>query len=366
MVNRGLWGAIAGAAGAVAATGVALGVTARRRGQIAVDRRRLAAELVDGVSAPGTVPLGETCSVTADDGIRLSCEEIEATDGPAELTVVLVHGMALDRRTWHFQRGSLSALTAPRIRLVMFDLRSHGRSERAPQESCTIDQLGHDLDAVIRALAPEGPLVLVAHSMGGMAVMGLAEQHKELFTERVAGVAFVATSAGEIGAIGLRGTLLSRRNPVIRTLGLVARAQPALIEGARAMTAGIVRTAIGTMGFGDRSTPNLVVDLVDEMIRANAVDALIDFVDTLNSHDRIAALPALATCEVLVLAGDQDKVIPISHSERIATELPDAELVTLPGVGHLPMLERPEQTDEALVRLIRRAADRVPSLRRQA
>ena len=80
--------------------------------------------------------------------------------------------------------------------MVLYDQRSHGRSERAPRESCTIEQLGHDLDAVIRALAPEGPLVLVGHSMGGMTIMALAEQNPELFTERVVGVALVVDVGG--------------------------------------------------------------------------------------------------------------------------------------------------------------------------
>ena len=81
---------------------------------------------------------------------------------------------------------------------VIYDQRSHGRSERAPRASCTIDQLGHDLAAVLRALAPDGPLVLVGHSMGGMTIMALAEQQPELFAERVLGVAFLATSAAEV------------------------------------------------------------------------------------------------------------------------------------------------------------------------
>ena len=59
--------------------------------------------------------------------------------------------------------------------------------------------LGRDLDAVLRALAPDGPLVLVGHSMGGMTIMALAEQRPELFAERVAGVALLSTSAGEVG-----------------------------------------------------------------------------------------------------------------------------------------------------------------------
>ena len=51
----------------------------------------------------------------------------------------------------------------------------------------TIDQLGRDLKAVIDAAAPEGPLVLVGHSMGGMTVMALADQYPELIRERVVG-----------------------------------------------------------------------------------------------------------------------------------------------------------------------------------
>ena len=94
------------------------------------------------------------------------------------------------------------------------------------------------------------------------------------------------------------------------------------------------------------------------MISTNAVDALTDFVDTIGGHDRRAALPALARCEVLVVTGDADQVIPAAHSEVIAAELPDAELVTLPGAGHLPMLEQPAVVDEALVGLLRRAARR--------
>ena len=45
----------------------------------------------------------------------------------------------------------------------------------------SIDQLGRDLAAVLDTLAPRGPIVLVGHSMGGMAVLALAAQRPELF-----------------------------------------------------------------------------------------------------------------------------------------------------------------------------------------
>lgn len=370
-----IWGVLAGAAGATA-TGVAVGLAARRRTQIANDRRRLATQLTDD-GPTGRVPDGEHSSVVADDGVRLSCEEIVGAGGKADgradgktLTVVLVHGFALDRRTWNLQRSYLAGLTDPAVRVVLYDQRSHGRSERAPRESCTIEQLGSDLDAVIRALAPDGPLVLAGHSMGGMTIMALAELYPDLVTERVMGVAFCSTSAGEIGSAGLSGTLLSRRNPVTRAVGLLAGLQPQLVEGVRHLAGDLIWAVTRRFAYGDRHVAPALVDLVDDMISTNAVDALTDFVDTIGSHDRIAALPALSTCEVLVAAGDADRVIPFSHSERIAAELPDARLVRFAGAGHLPMLEQADAMNEVLGDLIRRSAARgrrpVRRLRRRA
>jgi len=364
-VKAGVWQVVGIAGGLVGAAGAAVGVgvAARRRNQIAAQRRRLAAQLAE--HPVPEQPRGEESSVTADDGVRLSCEEIEPPRGiqPA-LTVVLVHGFALDRRTWQLQRRALCALRKPAVRVVLYDQRSHGRSERAPRSSCTIDQLGHDLAAVLRALAPDGPLVLVGHSMGGMTIMALAEQQPEFFAERVLGVAFLATSAAEVGSRGLPGTFLSRRNPFTRGLGLVASWQPLLVEGARRVGHDLIWSLTRRFSYGDRRIDPARVDLVDSMISANAVDALTDFVDTLGTHNRIAALPALAGCEVLVAAGDADALMPFRHSEVIAAELPGATLVRLPGVGHMPMLEQPEVIDAALADLIARSAEHLPTWRR--
>ena len=363
MKRPGVWQTVGVAGGVVgaaaAATGVAVSAAARKRRAIAQERRRLALQSSRGTGEPGIEPRGEPSSVVADDGVRLSCEYIPPAGGRrSELTVVLVHGFALDRRTWHFQRDALARLTDPAVRVVLYDQRSHGRSERASRESCTIEQLGRDLDAVIRSLAPEGSLVIAGHSMGGMTVMALAEQHPELFVDRVAGVALVSTSAGEVASAGLQAALLSRHNPFTRGVGLLARVQPQLVDVVRGVAGDLIWSITRSFAYGDRNVAPWLVDLVDTMIRTNAVDALTDFVDTVGSHDRIAALPALATCEGLVAVGEADRVIPCSHSTRIAGELPDAVLVRLPGVGHLPMLEQPGPFDEALVDLVRRSAAR--------
>lgn len=365
MVSRKVWQGLGIASGILGAAGAAVGVgvLGRRRHSIAKTKRRLESELAAGGIPPGAPP-GVISTVVADDGVKLECETLEPAQGREPvLTVVLVHGLALDRRTWYFERQTLPELNGPSVRTVLYDQRSHGRSERASRESCTLTQLGQDLQAVIDALAPRGPIVLVGHSMGGMTLMALAEQNPTLFTERVLGIGLISTSAGEMGSGGLPGTLLSRHNPLTRALALVAMAQPRLVEHMRRSAADLIWAVTRHYAYGDQRVDPALVDLVDSMISANAVDALTDFVPTLGTHDRLAALPALAGCEGLVLAGNMDRLIPCSHSKRIAAELPEAKLVTFEGVGHMPMLERHAEFSDALADLLERAAAQRPRKR---
>ena len=135
----------------------------------------------------------------ADDGIVLHAEVDEvapyatgAIPDPEQPTVVFVHGYALNLDCWHFQRKQMRG----RHRMVFYDQRSHGRSERSPREHASVDQTGDDLARVIERLVPTGKVVLVGHSMGGMSIMAFAERHPEVFAERVAAVGLVATTAG--------------------------------------------------------------------------------------------------------------------------------------------------------------------------
>ena len=137
--------------------------------------------------------------MTCSDGVVLHAEVDEITpyaesrrSQSADPTIVFVHGYALNLDCWHFQREAFRG----KHRMVFYDQRSHGRSERSDREHATIDQLGDDLARVINELAPKGDVVLVGHSMGGMSIIALAERHPELFAKRVKGVALVSTTAG--------------------------------------------------------------------------------------------------------------------------------------------------------------------------
>jgi pimeloyl-ACP methyl ester carboxylesterase len=350
-------GVAGGVVGTVAAGLTVAGVVQSRRQRAAIQGQQapVAVDEVgpDGVLFSAAAP-AVSSTVATDDGVPLSVEQVGPVDGGrAELTVLLVHGFALDRRSWYYQRRDLAASARPKVRQVLYDQRGHGRSGVPSERSCTIDQLGRDLDVIIRSVAPDGPLVLVGHSMGGMTIMALAEQRPELFADRVRGVALIGTSAGEVGRRGLPLPLLSKFNPITRTVGGFASWQPELVEWIRSVGGGLTRQGVRRLAFGDRSVSDGLVDFMVRMLDVTSVPVLTHFLPSLGTHDRYAALAGLRHCEVLVLSGDEDRLTPFSHAERIAAELPSATLVRAAGAGHMVMLEQPELVTGELVALLR-------------
>lgn len=57
-----------------------------------------------------------------------------------------------------------------------------------------------------------------------------------------------------------------------------------------------------------------------------------------------------------MLSGDADRMTDFAHAERIAVELPDAELVRVRGAGHMVMLEEPQVVNDHLVMLLQQSA----------
>jgi pimeloyl-ACP methyl ester carboxylesterase len=270
-------------------------------------------------------------------------------------TVVFCHGYALNLDSWHFQRAALRE----HHRLVLWDQRSHGRSERSRShlagEPTAVDQLGRDLKAVLDAVAPSGPLVLVGHSMGGMTVLSLARQYPELFRSRVAAVALVGTSSGDItgssfGLPAVGAKVFHRVAPgVLRALGR----QSALVERGRRIGAELTAPLYRRYSFGSPDVDPAVVRFAERMLDATPIDVVAEFFPALAAYDERAALPVLRDASVLILTGTRDLLTPPLHAEAMAAELPDAELVLVQDAGHLVMLEQPDLVSERLGNLVR-------------
>lgn len=303
----------------------------------------------------------EAFTVSADDGVALHVE-IDAPQAAARSrprlagpvpTVVLVHGFALSMQCWVLQRR---ALLHSGYRVVAYDQRGHGRSGQTDVASCTIEQLGRDLAAVLQATCPTGPIVLIGHSMGGMSVMSYVVHHPDAVRDRTLAVALVSTSAGgkeviefglgtaageAVGAFGSR--MLTRLARHDRPVTLIRR-----------LGKGVQNRIIRRWAFDSPVSPGLV-DFVADMVFDTSFDVMAAFLPAVSTFGYGTELEALHGVEVLVLGGSGDLVTPPSHSEAIVRRIPGAEHVVVEDAGHLVMLEHPRVVTQQLLMLIARA-----------
>jgi pimeloyl-ACP methyl ester carboxylesterase len=347
----------AGGLGAAALAAIATGVVVERR---VVKARHAGAAQADRLGALHS----DRIPVTCDDGLVLHAEVDEvspdATSKTArrrrrrdDVTLVFAHGYALNLDCWHFQREAFRG----KHRMAFYDQRSHGRSERSDREHATIDQLGDDLARVIETVAPNGKVVLVGHSMGGMSIIAFAERHPELFAERVEGVALVATTAG-----GLRvHRTVSRWIPdgvgelvAPRLIAALARA-PELVDSARRPGSNIGFIVADMFAFGRKDVPAAEVEFLDEMLAGTKFDVLAEFFPIFTQLDKFEALASFVDVPTTIICGTKDKLTSIGHSRKMAEQLPNSTLVECDGAGHMVIFEAREQVNEALEELVESA-----------
>jgi len=356
---------IAGVGIGLAAAGstAAVGVVADR-----LARALQMARALDSLDTYDEQPTKEVV-VLADDGVPLHVEVDEPEVRPAGLvngaavpTVVFSHGYTLSLRSWVFQRR---ALKAAGYRVVLWDQRGHGLSGAGSRSSYQIDQLGLDLHAVITAVVPQGPMILVGHSMGGMTMMSLAVHEPELIRDRVMGVAFVATSPGGISAVhwGL-GKVLGK---VVHRLGPLAVGQ---LAGRQGLVNSVLKAGreveeyfVDLYSFAS-PVPLSIVRLTTDMIFKTRIEVMSDFMETFDKHDKRESLERFIGVETLVLNGVQDMLTPPEHSEEIVKLIPGSEHVLVNDAGHIIMLEHGDVVSEQLLALIARAERTAASLDR--
>jgi pimeloyl-ACP methyl ester carboxylesterase len=354
---------VAGAAVGVAAAGLAAGVAAER----ALVRR----------SRRGTVdpyageqfdrqPYDESRVVVAADGTDLYVEIVEPVDGveldgdvaiemggiprpAAEPTIVFVHGFCLDMGTFYFQRLELARRGD--YRLVFYDQPGHGRSGRLERGEYELSALGDALRSVLDETVPDGPIVLVGHSMGGMTIMAFAERYPEFLRDRVVGVVLMATSGGRLeeAKFGVPSIIARAGMPLLPLVHGATRLTGGVVDRARQVSSDFAWLLTRRYGFGDRHPSPTLVSFVEQMNSRTSTETVLRYLRTLYTHARYPALAALRECPTLVIVGEKDTVTPLTHSEEIVRHLPHAKFVAVPDSGHVVMLEHAVEVNAALL-----------------
>jgi 3-oxoadipate enol-lactonase len=235
--------------------------------------------------------------------------------------ILLLHGFPLDARMWEAQVSAL---------------------EQAGYQSLAPNLPGREPDndlanwaGRVLQLLP-GDFIPVGCSMGGYLIFELWRQA----SARIAAAVFIDTRAGADTPKVREG-----RGETIRILGedgfdafwklqepklLGPEAPPDVVERARAIAA-------------EQPITNLVATL-------QALGSRPDSSETASALD----VPAL------VIVGEEDVLTPPSEAEQLAELLPIAQLVRIPGAGHLTPLEQPARVNEELMVFLSRTAPASP------
>jgi pimeloyl-ACP methyl ester carboxylesterase len=309
--------------------GVGAGVTLERA-LIGRDRRRDDPE----AGEPFGAIRGTPAKLTSHDGTRLHVEELG--QGPC---IVFSHGFSLTQDAWHYQRRDLP----DRFRCVFFDQRGHGRSGRSRKHDYSLQALAGDLKAVLDWTGEER-VVVVAHSMGGIASLQFAEMFPEEMGSRVAGLVLVGSTyvdivRGMTAAVSAWGAAWAQRTLITGAFRFMGQ-DPVRANQLRRRGSDLGYLGTRLFGFGSNPSPSQVAFIdrtlagVDVEVWAKVYPSLIDF--DLSESLEAVNVPAL------VVVGDKDRLTPPAAARYMADKIPGSRLLILEDAGHCAFLEEHE------------------------
>jgi pimeloyl-ACP methyl ester carboxylesterase len=293
---------------------------------------------------------GEERRVASFDGTELAVNVIGPEEAPR---LVFAHGFSLDMTAWHYQWKRFSDAR----RCILYDHRGHGRSGPAAGGDYSLEALGRDLRAVLDSEAGDGPVVLIGHSMGGMATLSLAALHPEEFGDRVVRVVLADTGASNllpeiVGGLGTRAA--AAVEAAFRRLAAKPERAYRLRSRAFAGRKDLAFLIARSLNFGPEAPPSLVDHLVAIAARA-PLEVWTDLAVSMMQMDLGHALEHIRV-PALVMVGELDRLTPPNSARAMVARLPEARLVVIEGVGHCAMLEAHDRFNDELSRFLHEVA----------
>lgn len=222
--------------------------------------------------------------------------------------LVLVHGAGGSHQHWLHQVNALR-----QVNTYALDLPGHGRSGTEGRGS--IGEYGDLVVAFLDALDIETAL-LGGHSMGGAIALDLALR----YPARVNGLVLVCTGAR-------------------------LRVSPLILDGIRRDFQAAVNL-IGRFAYGPDVPPDVVRLGQAQMARTPPEVLYHDFA-ACDAFDVIARLEEIH-CPTQVISATADQLTPLKYGTYLQEHIADARLAVIEGAGHMVMLERPAQVNQAV------------------
>jgi len=238
---------------------------------------------------------------------------------PAKPAVIFLHGAGFDRTVWRLQ----TRWFAHHGRSVLaVDFPGHGWSEGTPLTSIAAMA---DWTAKLINAAGVQQAALVGHSMGALVALDCAARHP-----------------AKVRALGLCG--VASEMPV----------HPEMLESAKANTLKVQELmtfwGIGNaLHRGGMVSPGLWLRRESLAVLAgNRPGVIHTDLAACNAYKDAMARAAEIKCPAVLVLGDGDLMTPLPKGKALAAAITNAKAMVIPNCGHFMMVERPDETLEAL------------------
>lgn len=239
--------------------------------------------------------------------------------------VVLLHGIGGNKRNW---RDAIPAL-ADLFHVAAWDARGWGESDDY-EGPLSFDDLANDL---LRLLDHFGArrAHLVGLSMGGRIAMHFAERYHN----RIASLVLCDTTRG------IDGWSEEQRSAFLRS-----RQEP-LLNG---KTVSDIAISVAQTLISPHANEDVMAQMVDSMTRLHK-ESYLKAIETnlmTPAHSRLSEIKV----PTLVIVGANDQLTPPTEAQAIAEQIAGAELLVIPGAGHLVNIEAPDAFNAAVRRFL--------------
>jgi pimeloyl-ACP methyl ester carboxylesterase len=251
------------------------------------------------------------------DGLRLHLVDAGPRAAPA---VILLHGFGSSLETW----GPWAARLSVHYRVIRYDLPGFGLTGPDPTGNYSDRRGLQILAAVMDSLGLERAS-LIGNSLGGKLAWSFAAQ----YPARVDRLILISPDG-----FASPGFEYGKSPKIPATLKLLRLTLPRLL----------VRVSLApAYGNPTQLTPTTVTRYRDMMLAPGVRAAMLDRLTQVLLTDPHADL-ARIQAPTLILWGEQDRMIPFSNAQDYLKAIPHAELIALPGLGHVPFEEAPDAT----------------------
>ncbi len=249
--------------------------------------------------------------------------EMRGSSGP---TLLLVHGFPLDHTMWRKQMAELS----DSCRVLAPDLRGFGQSD-VTNGTVTMQQHADDLAALLDVLVIREPVILCGLSMGGYVAWQFVQRHRA----RVAKLVLCDTKAVADSPESAQGRLDTAQKVVNQGMQVLVDAMLPKLFGPETNT----------------KQPGIVKETKKAMLDTSREGAAAALRGMAQRPDVTKLLPTLEL-PALVICGQHDAIASPTEMRAIASALPQAEFLEVPGAGHMAPLENAEVVNPALLKFM--------------